>query len=189
MMRASIGGPMAGRMFSARIFRDKLDFCKFATLCGAANAESLYDPRTNEVAAWFDRPKTRWFQRILAHEVAHAYMDLVWRRTDPLWFAEGMAEYFSGNEWGSDGFQPGLVNPSVVEKLPVSIDLGTFFGMSRDEMYGSRWQWHYANSWSIVHFLMSRHPTTVIDLLEGMPSREVVPLEPEWRDYVKALTA
>jgi hypothetical protein len=189
MMRTAIGGPKAGRIFSNRIFRDKSDFCRFATICQAANAESFYDPRTNEVAAWFDRPDARWFQKILAHEIAHAYMDLVWNRTDPLWFAEGMAEYFSENEWVSDGFRPGLVNKNVIGRLTVPVGLETFFGFSRDEMYSQRYPLYYANAWSIVHFLMSRYPFTVIDLLEGMPSREIVPLELEWRDYVRALAA
>ena len=40
-------------------------------------------------------PSPAWLQKTLAHEFAHEYMDRVWKRTDPLWFAEGVAEYFA----------------------------------------------------------------------------------------------
>jgi hypothetical protein len=194
MLRRATGGSLP-RPFTVRIFSKRDEFCRFAACLGAPNAESLYDPRSGEMVVWFD-PGTIvhhlwWLQHILAHEFTHAYMDVVWKRTSPLWFAEGMAEYFSNLEWREDGFVPGMAHPEILAYLRTSIPvpLSRFLIISRDEMYHPAMFRHlYAQAWSLVHFLFARAPETASRLLESGgtladPSR----WEGPWLEHIQGL--
>lgn len=197
MIRASIQGPAPRAMYRYRVFADKRDFCTFAACIGAANAQSLYDPETGEVALWAEE----WFfgdegahflpawESVVAHETVHAYMDLVWNRTGPLWFAEGMAEYFASFRWRGKTPVPGAVNRDLVELARSErLSLPTLVRMPRDEMYGPEWQRYYALAWSAVHYLQERVPDLARRLLAGrgdIPEPEA--LDQDWWRYVEAL--
>lgn len=194
MLRSTLGGS-ADAVFSVRVFKDQKDFCRYATCLGASNAESLYDPRSAEMAFWFHRFATpELFGRSMAHEFTHAYMDRIWRRTSPLWFAEGLAEYFSNTRWQWNMLVPGFLNSDAVALLkegPLDFrkegGLQALLETGRVEMYGARFQSLYAFSWSFVHFLVSRQPSMIQSLLRGellTPSKD---LEAGWFEHIQDL--
>lgn len=191
MLRDSMAGPAPRSMYRIRIFSHRKDFCAFAACIGAANAQSLYDPRTGEIALWADEAdvSVSSFESIFAHELVHAYMDLVWNRTAPLWFAEGMAEYHASFRWQGDRPVPGQVKEDLLglarrERLP----LATLVRLTREEMYGPEWPRYYALAWSVVHYLERRLPDLSRRLLAGernIPEPEELDLD--WWSHLLAL--
>ena len=190
MLRAGLGGDAEEIMFSARIFADPREFRAYASILGAPNAESLYDPRTQEIVVCHEPAKgVAWLQRTLAHEFTHAYMDRVWRRTEPLWLCEGLAEYFSNFEVLDGRLRPGRVDRRAVLLLSLEepLPLARFTRLRRDEMYGPSFPAHYAQAWSLAHHLMSR-PDGLLDLLlRGEPIPDLDELESSWREHLKKL--
>ena len=190
MLRSSIGGDPAGLMFSARLFRHREDFLRYAARRGAANAESFYDPRTGELVLCMDEKRGRdWLRRALAHEFTHEYMDRVWDCTRPLWFAEGMAEYFAGFAVRGGRARPGAVDRKslLLLRLDRPLPLAEFLALDRADMYGPRFVLLYAQAWSLVHYLFSREDETIDLLLRGESLEEVEELEGGWRKYIEAL--
>lgn len=191
MLIDSLGGDVEGLMFSARVFADPREFRAYASILGAPNAESLYDPRTREVVICHDPAKgTSWLRRTLAHEFTHAYMDRVFRRTDPLWLCEGLAEYFANFDVRDGRLVPGLVDRRALLLLSLEepLPLRRFLRLRRDEMYGPSFPSHYAQAWSIAHHLMSRRDGTIDLLLRGEPVQDLDELEKSWREHLKKLS-
>ena len=190
MMEASIGGDTTDRVFSARVFADRSNFLRYAASRGAANAESFYDPRTAELVLCPDDERgSEWLRKTLAHEFTHAYMDRVWNCTGPLWFAEGMAEYFAGFGVRDGRARPGDVDRRalLLVRLTDPTPLSRFLRMGREEMYGVAFPQHYAQAWSLVHYLFSRDDDVVDLLLRGKSLENVGEIEAKWKEYVKAL--
>ena len=190
MARSCLGGDDSGVMFSARVFSSVRDFRRYATRLGAANAESFYDPRSAELVLCLEgSPAPSWLQKTLAHEFAHEYMDRVWGRTDPLWFAEGVAEYFA-NFVVSDGrARAGAVDRRAVLLLTLEepMPLEKFLGLGREEMYGILYARHYAHAWSFVHYLFSRNDGLIDLLLRGSQPPNLEELEEGWRKHLTEL--
>ena len=190
MLRGGLGGDAEGIMFSARVFADPREFRAYASILGAPNAESLYDPRTQEIVVCHETAKgTSWLQRTLAHEFTHAYMDRVWRRTEPLWLCEGLAEYFSNFDVLDGRLVPGRVDRRAVLLLSLEapLPLPRFLRLRRDEMYGPSFPSHYAQAWSLAHHLMSRQDGVLDLLLRGDPVNDVDELEKSWREHLRRL--
>jgi len=189
-MRRSLGGDPPREALCVRIFAAARDFRLYATLAGAPNAESFYDPRTREVVLCLDPPRgPAWLRKTLAHELTHLYMDRVWGRTDPLWFAEGMAEYFAGFQVLEGRVRPGKVDPDALRRLREKgpMPLPEFLRLGRDELYGESFPFLYAQAWSFVHYLFSRGDGLVDLLLRGGKLEDVDALEKGWLEYVKSL--
>ncbi len=190
LLSTSLGGDAEGIMFSARIFGDRREFTAYASILGAPSAESLYDPRSQEIVACHDPAKgSAWLQRTLAHEFTHAYMDRVWKRTDPLWLCEGLAEYFANHEVADGRLVPGRVDRRALLLLSLEepTPLRRFLRLRRDEMYGPAFPLHYAQAWSLAHHLMSRRDGTMDLLLRGEPPTDLDALERGWREHLKKL--
>lgn len=192
LLNSAIGGGKRRDRFLFKIFESQTDFRQFATYAGAASAESFYAPLSKEAAFWFGLyTSPELFQRGFAHEFTHAFMDLNWNRTDPLWFAEGMAEYFSNLEWKSDRLVGGQINPRDIELLKMEslTPLEELFRLGRGDMYGPRFPHLYAKAWSVVHFMFSKTPEVIKAILErgqvGVPNPAAI--EPEWLTYVEDL--
>jgi hypothetical protein len=190
MAKASLGGDDSGLMFSARVFSSAREFRRYAVRSGASNAESFYDPRSAELVVCLESPPgPSWLQKTLAHEFAHEYMDRVWKRTEPLWFAEGVAEYFANFTVRDGRAQAGAVDQRAL--LLLSIDdpmpLEKFLKLGRDEMYGVLFAHHYAQAWSFVHYLFTRDDGVVDLLLRGAQPPNVEELEKGWRRHLKEL--
>jgi hypothetical protein len=177
-------------VFSARAFASLRDFRRYATRSGASNAESFYDPRSAELVVCLEEtPSPVWLQKTLAHEFAHEYMDRVWKRTGPLWFAEGVAEYFANFSVRDGRAVPGAVDhrAALLLKEDEPLPLDSFFKLSREEMYGFRFAHHYAQAWSVVHYLFAREPELVDLLLRGAQPPDVEALEKGWREHLDGL--
>ncbi len=189
-MRGSLGGDLPGAPLSVRVFAAARDFRLYAALAGAPNAESFYDPRTGEMVLCLDPPRgPQWLRKTLAHELAHLYMDRVWGRTEPLWFAEGLAEYFASFQVREGRVRPGAVDPEALRRLRERepLPLEKFLRLGRDELYGESFPFHYAQAWSFVHYLFSREDGLVDLLLRGGQLKDIGPLERGWREYVKSM--
>jgi hypothetical protein len=189
-LQARVGGDASGLMFSVRVFADLRDFRLYATLAGAPNAESFYDPRSAEVVVCLDRVRGRdALQRTLAHEFTHEYMDRVWHCTAPLWFAEGMAEYFSNFQVRDNAVQPGAIDrPALLRlRLDEPVPLKKFLKLDRSDFYGPEFPLLYAQAWSFVHYLFAQKKGVVDLLLRGEPLEDVEELEKGWTGYLKAL--
>jgi hypothetical protein len=191
MLMASLGGNAEDVVFSARIFRDPKEFRAYASILGASNAESLYDPRTQEIVICHEPEKgTSWLRRTLAHEFTHAYMDRVFDRTEPLWLCEGLAEYYSNFDVHEGRLRPGRVDRRAL--LLLALDeprpLRQFLRLRREDMYGPSFAAHYAQAWSLAHHLMSRRDGLIDLLLRGEPLENLDQLEAEWRAHLKAMS-
>lgn len=190
MLIAGLGGDADGIMFSARVFADPREFRAYASILGAPNAESLYDPRTQEVVICHEPAKgAGWLRRTLAHEFTHAYMDRVWRRTEPLWLCEGLAEYFSNFDVQDGRLVPGRVDRRAVLLLSLEepLPLARFLRLRRDEMYGPSFPAHYAQAWSLAHHLMNREDGLIDLLLRGEPLKDLERLEEDWKKHLRKL--
>ena len=190
MLSASLGGDASGIVFSLRLFSEERDFRRYACRVGASNAESFYDPRTAEVVLRPDGARGEaWLQKTLAHELTHAYMDRVWRRTGPLWFAEGMAEYFSNFSVRNGRVCPGAVDRRalLLVRLQDAPSLARLVELGREEMYGPEFPARYAQAWSFVHYLFWRNDGLVDLLLRGGRLERLEELERDWKNYVARL--
>lgn len=171
--------------YSVRIFKERGDFCEFASICGASTALSLYDPRHQEIALHFG-PGTdlEEFERTYAHEFTHAFMDKIYRVTEPLWFAEGMAEYFRNLGWTDGGYRPTRKNSIAVIHLAEGIlPLKDLLNVDRTDVYGVNFPAIYANAWAFTKFLIRKHPLVVETLLNRV-KMNLSYLEPQYKAYV-----
>jgi hypothetical protein len=190
MARAALGGDSSDLVFSARVFGSARDFRRYAVRSGAANAESFYDPRSAELVLCLEGcPSPSWLQKTLAHEFAHEYMDRVWKRTEPLWFAEGVAEYFANFSVRDGRAQPGAVDRRGLLLLQIDepLPLAKFLKLGRDEMYGVQFARHYAQAWSLVHYLFTRGDGTIDLLLRGTTPPNIEELEAGWKKHLTDL--
>lgn len=193
VLQEAIGGDDSNILFSIRIFVEPREFRRFAARSGAPNAESFYDPRSAEIVLEVDGTRgAEWLERSVAHEFTHAYMDRVFKVTAPLWFAEGMAEYFTNLEMGPDGrLYPGALNDRGLLILGIAQlpDIKTFLAIGRDEFYGVNFAKYYAQGWLFVRFLFDFHPKLVMKLLDRKDPVIVfkrVSLEKMWKPYLDA---
>jgi hypothetical protein len=191
MLAVALGGDPEGLMFSVRVFADPREFRAYASVLGAPSAESLYDPRTQEIVICHEPAKgASWLQRTLAHEFTHAYMDRVFRRTEPLWLCEGLAEYFAHYDVVDGRLVPGRVDRRAVLLLALDepAPLRRFLRLRREEMYGPSFPVHYAQAWSLAHHLMSRKDGTMDLLLRGEPLEDLEELERGWKAHLKKMS-
>ncbi len=190
MLARTIGGPPKTIPFRLRFFSKKLEFHLMATKVGASNAMSYYDPRTRDVVMWFDETMTHdQLQALIAHELTHAYMDIVNECLGPLWFQEGMAEYFQHFTWTNGRLEPGAINEVELANLmqeggPIPIE--EFVKVPRSRMYGPEFKRLYAQAWTVVHFLAEYEPEVIKELLQRQPIN-VHGLDREWQSHLRAM--
>lgn len=196
MLGEALGDPGHGHgpmpKYVLRAFANRTDFCRFAACLRAVNAESLYSPLTKEMAICFDSSMSKpWIQRIIAHEFTHAYMDKMWGSTSPLWFAEGMAEFFSNFIWADNQLWPGGLNSRAILLATIGgpVDLETLFNMGRSEMYGNEFPMLYAQSWTFVHYLFARRPDAIKGLLIGNEPPMNLTVDGEWHEHIQEMVA
>lgn len=191
MLRKELPGPPRQYIYNIKVFNSRKDFCKYAGRCGMSHALSFYDPNKHEVALHFqDYTEGEEFEETFAHEIVHAYMHTVFRVTEPLFFAEGMAEYFSKIRWTSKGFRPTGKSWKAAMHLQedTMMPLATILNAKRDDLYGINFPQYYAQCWAFIHFLLHKHP----DIVQAFLEHQFLPdkwsnLEPQYRAYVKKL--
>lgn len=191
MLGKELPGPPRRYIYNIRVFNSREDFCRYAAQCGAAGALSLYDPRKKEVGVHFQNyTDGEDFLETFSHEMVHAYMDIVFGVTEPLWFAEGMAEYFSRIRWTSRGFRPTGKSWKAAMHLQedTMMPLEQLLKATRQDIYGINFPQYYAQCWAFIHFLLHKHPDIVRALLERrfLPDK-FTNLELQYRAYVKKL--
>lgn len=191
MLSREMQGPDRRRGYKIRVFSKLPDFCMHARMCGAANAQSFYDPRSYEMAFHFG-PEITWedFEVPFAHEFAHAWMDNVYDVRGPLWFAEGMAEYFSRIEWTQSGYVLTRKNERAAAVLRGAelLPLKQFLTLPREAMYGVNFALYYAQSWALVSMLLNKYPERLLKLL-GKMDAEISNLGVQYVKYIKGLKA
>lgn len=169
MLNRWIGGAPQQIPYTIKFFKDEKEFKRVATRAGAANAMSYYSPATKDVVMWFDKTISYDdLQGLLAHEITHAYMDLVFKCGSPLWFAEGMAEYAQHFTWKKDHAVAGALGESMLKilRMGISLPVDEFVRLGRKEMYGNNHPTLYAQAWSLVHFLSAEAPWAIQELLQ-----------------------
>jgi hypothetical protein len=132
------------------LFRSDADFRRYAgeDIDGYHVANVLYEP-------WIVMPARRQEgpQTVFRHELTHYISGLAVHR-QPLWFAEGLASYFESAHFDSDGmFAIGSIpsNLAAVLLRYGRISVKRVFSGDVDRLS----EQFYANSWLIVHYLMS----------------------------------
>lgn len=185
-----LGGALEGRPLRARLYRSRTDYLRYAHALGGGYSESLYDPRNREIVACLeDGHEELRLVRILAHEYAHAWMDRALDRREPLWLAEGVAEYFSNFTVAEGRLVPGAADRRALLLLEVDPPepLADFLRLGRQEMYGIRYAHRYAQAWSFVHYLFTSKPEVADLLLRGGAPPELAALEGGWREHLRRL--
>src|SRR5262249_53294817 len=127
--------------------------------------------------------------RTTFHEYAHILMsNLTWDM--PAWANEGLAEYYStftlssnGREGTLGGLLPAHLDLLRGQKL---LDLPQLLAVTVDSpLYneGNRRSVFYAESWALVHMLLSGTPDRSAELLTYIRAASAgVPAERAWRD-------
>ena len=107
------------------------------------------------------------------HEIIHAVMGEVFedpffyrytRPNWPIWFDEGLAEYYGSFHVDGDDLQIGTQNAGKLAYLVNALETGTFIGLRAllrsppDRYSGDSMNIYYASSWGLVSFL-AQHPT------------------------------
>ncbi|HEX7879125.1 MAG TPA: DUF1570 domain-containing protein, partial [Candidatus Eisenbacteria bacterium] len=129
----------------------------------------------DDVTLLVDAGNTPWPLGTLQHELVH---DLLAARSMhvPLWFNEGLAEYYSNFLTGPKEVQIGrpLVDHLEYMQQAPWLDMDELFQVDHDSPHyneGSKAGTFYAQSYALVHYLLVGRP--------GMT--------PSWRPYVEAL--
>jgi hypothetical protein len=115
-----------------------------------------------------------WDDHIVRHELVHYVMRLSHRRELPLWFGEGMAEYFQTLAYDrSRGYllfgRPTMAQVQTVRQLGLLPAGALIAGDLDGEMMRERAR-YYATSWLIVHALMHGSPQVFSSYERGLLS-------------------
>jgi tetratricopeptide (TPR) repeat protein len=150
----------------------------FAELRPSATVGGFYQSSADEdwiVVRW-GRPDS---ERALSHELVHAFLEHSGPRR-PLWLEEGLAEFYSTAALDRDSWTIGRPVESHVRNLQQRAWLGEreFFEANPDSSLreeGARVGQFYAQSWAVVHFLLTapgireRSPALFTALADGVP--------------------
>lgn len=184
MLTRQIGAEPNGIPYRIKIFKDLKEFKEVAAKAGAAQAASYYSPSTHSITMHFDKVTigSGYFggalathddlQSILAHEFTHAFMDIVWGRhsnSSPIWFLEGMAEYFQHFSWEGGRAVGGALAKREIQILANNepVPIAEFVRIKRERMYSQEFPQLYAQAYVVTHFLQTYHQDKVRGLLAG----------------------
>lgn len=109
---------------------------------------------------------------VIYHEYIHNVMRNNYASL-PLWFHEGLAEYYSTFEVGKDEARIGLPIPEHVQWLRKNplVPLADLFAVdekARDYNEATRRGGFYAQSWALVHYLISGSPERRVQAIESL---------------------
>jgi hypothetical protein len=135
--------------------------------------------------------------RALMHEFSHQYLHRLFDLVGPLWFVEGMAEYFRSYSIEMGVVRPGAECSDHRERLRRAQKDGTFIPLSelvtlhRDAFYSSDSLLPYAEAWwlirHILHPASDVHRDALVALLQGASLQEIMPLEEMEKEWLKSL--
>lgn len=148
------------------VFKDRIAFKPFNIRNGAGyfqtGRNANYITLTNETAGE-QNP-----QRVIYHEYVHSLIRNTFGRDVPLWFSEGLAEYYSTLRIKDEQniILGGVVRSHVrqIRKQGLQISLKTLFSIGDDSPYyneDDKKNIFYAESWLLMHYLIQK---------KGMPA-------------------
>lgn len=193
---------------------------KHAHLPDAHDAQGFYDPRSNQVLLYreFQAGEEVTGIKLLheaAHQLLHQSAGLVPTVESRVWLLEGLACYFETARFGADGRPSfGSVHPNRLKVVERSLERSDWTAVAqivrlRQRSFvgggGELGNLHYAEAWSLVHYLLHGAEGTwrerffefVRRATRGEADeerfREVfgdpLVVEEGWRAYVRALAA
>jgi hypothetical protein len=169
------------------------------------NTAGLYSPVVKQLLIW-NLPDVEQMMRTVRHEGFHQYFDAL-VHSSPVWFNEGLAEYYEGSKLVKGAWSDGEINPGHLATLRkdgivpwkdfLQVQPWTFYSSSNVERC-------YAQAWAMVHFLQNggKEPKKRFDalldaLVEGARPKDAVArvfdeaslpaLEKEFQEYVNKL--
>jgi len=147
--------------------------------------------------------------RVVYHELTHYFLRNTISTEVPLWFNEGMAEFYSTFASRNDSVDVGLPVPEHMAWLRTQplIPLRDLFAVNHDSKEyheGNRQGVFYAESWALVHYLMIGNPErraqlgtyvgliasgkTIDDAFQSAFHASYDELERELRKYIRSFT-
>ncbi len=151
----------AGDRFTVKAFRKQEAFESYASANGVTGAAAYFSPSQNELVCYktVDQGRRKTFH-ILYHEASHQYLHLyMGGDVDiPIWLNEGVAEYFYGGEFTSDGKFRIEENKDRILDIKEAIrqnrhvPLAKLFAYTQAQYYADA-QLCYAEGWSLAYFL------------------------------------
>jgi tetratricopeptide (TPR) repeat protein len=124
----------------------------------AFESAGLYIPTLKQLLIW-NLPDRDMMMRVVRHEGFHQYLDRL-MDTPPLWFNEGLAEYYERAERDKGKWTFGQIHTDHVRMLKGTdarlMPLEVFVRLKPGE-FKSNPKLCYAQSWAFIHFL--RHST------------------------------
>ena len=118
------------------------------------NTAGLYSPSLKQLLIW-NLPERESMFRTIRHEGFHQYFDQV-APGAPVWFNEGLAEYYETTERVSGRWKDGALAQDhlrTLRKYPYAlVPFAELARMSPKRFYDNA-SLHYAQAWAFVHFL------------------------------------
>ena len=144
--------------------RAEYDAYKGQNQMRSESPRGFYAHETQTIVTWetLNGGISTELRRILAHETFHHLLHVNLGHDLPLWLDEGLAVHFenaakvSGNRLDKSGIHQGAL--SQVRKAQgekTFIPLATLLNLDRDSFYQNNPSRNYAESWSLVHFLLN----------------------------------
>jgi len=154
-MRELLGGPVKTLPLRVVLLQSE---GLFSRLRPSATAGGYYQSSADAdwIVVQWGRPDS---ERALSHEMVHAFLEHKGPRR-PLWLEEGLAEFYSTAALEGGAWTIGRPIPAHVQILNRSAWLGEreFFEAAPDSALrdeGSRVGRFYAQSWAVVHYLLT----------------------------------
>ncbi|TAJ19310.1 MAG: DUF1570 domain-containing protein [Planctomycetota bacterium] len=145
----------ARKRFRVQLFSGEAGYHEFCEdLLGEKpeHTAGVYIPLLKQLLIW-NLPDTEQMLHTVVHEGFHQYLDQV-APTAPVWFNEGMAEYYESSKLVDGQWKDGVVNAQHVARVSGSrMPLRLFTRIDRARFYGEDVMNNYAQAWAFVHFL------------------------------------
>ena len=194
------------RRFAVYIFSGESsykEYCKDIHAELPIHTAGLYSSALKQLLVW-NLPIRAQMLQTVRHEGLHQYLDFL-MDNPPLWFNEGLAEYYElatdeGGIWSE-----GQINAQHVTLLSSSSapNLSVFLHQDRESFYADP-HLHYATSWAFIHFLRHTSPENreLFDALfnafmenqsnqkamdQAFTGVDLAALDREFRDYLRGL--
>ena len=200
--------PSDGRKFKVYLFGGRAGFDTYQQDLGilghtlSPGVAGLYNTWLKQLLIW-NLPRRDLMMRTVQHEGFHQYLDRFLDQP-PVWFNEGMAEYYELGEACGTTLRLGQVELNHVALLrsrPL-IPLATFLHMAPKQFYAAA-PLSYAQAWALVHMLRhgdmpyrNRYAKLVKDLttqpayealLKALPPTELDKVEKDLDRYLRKL--
>lgn len=189
---------------NVRIMPDEASFVAYRNLHAPKlkTVSGFYSPTLNE-AVVIKMPE-RFMRSVIRHEATHVINASLFGRP-PIWFNEGLAEYFERMEVAGLGRSVKHSKPSLrflQSQRPLTLQ--QYFSIPYAQWYGGDIRVHYSYAWSLVHHLLSNEKGKIFfaELVNKMAENYCQPqndialinqhypgglqmFEQDWNDWIK----